>query len=481
MSKKGEPLSKFYADLEAMLKQQLKENPQALDLRMKLLELHFDTGRSEEFMHEAQVYARSVKDKGTSREWQKIASMGRTLVASNDLFRDDGGKLEFVDVSRADAAAHAHKRFGSDPTSQRYFKELAQHWETLRVDPAFASEYERELLHYANRPTSLFHARQLSQYARGAQIYFKREDLSHDGIHLQLSAMGQTLFAKKLGKKTIVGATRNGQRGVLIASAAARLGLQSVIYMDGEDMHRQSGNVFRMWLMGADVRSADIKRLNTTDVRNAALEHCINDPSQCLLVMGLDSAPEPYPSMALHFSSAVGRECVRQVRMQTQRAPDILVARGGSNADAIGLFSAFLKEKSPRLVCVETGNITASAADTSVADFDPLKAPLNVSETRVAGAILEGLEYPSVIREHAMLKSSGRVEYVKVGVEQVKQAIRDLSHKEGLIPAIQTAHAVAWAIQTARTMQPDQVIVVLISETVDKDIWDIGRALGVPF
>lgn len=345
----------------------------------------------------------------------------------------------------------------------------------------FAAEFERELLHFAGRPSSLFHARHLSQMVGGAQIYFKREDLSPVGTHLQLSVLGQTLVAKRTGKKTIVAATRNGQRGVVVASAAARLGLQSIIYMDGEDMHRQSGNVFRMWLMGADVRSADIKHLGTEDVRNAALEHWLNDATHCFLVMGLDSAPEPYPSMSVQFSSAIGRECARQVRMLAQRAPDILVARGEGNSDAIGLFPAFLGEKSPRLVCVEAADLMTPAAGNAAASFDPLKAPLNTAENRVAGAILEGLEYPSVTREHAMLRNSRRVEYVQIAAEQVKQAIRDLSQKEGLIPAIQTAHAVAWAIQTARTLKPEQVIVVLIAETVDKDIWDIGRAMGVPF
>ncbi|MEK6806829.1 MAG: pyridoxal-phosphate dependent enzyme [Pseudomonadota bacterium] len=475
-------LTGFYADLEKLLKQQLSTDPAAPDLHLKLLDLYFETASREEFIIEAQRFARGIKDKANSREWQKVISMGRTLAPNNGLFLENAGdKIEFVEASANAPATKTYKRFGDDSRSQRHFKELATHWEKLRTDPAFITELDRELLHYAGRPSSLFHARHLSQLGDGAQIYFKREDLSPAGTHLQLSVLGQTLFAKRLNKKTVVTATRNGQRGVVVASAAARLGLHSIIYMDGEDMHRQSGNVFRMWLMGADVRSADIKHLGVDDVRNAALEHWLNELENCFLVMGLDSAPEPYPSMAVQFSSAIGRECARQVRMLAQRAPDVLVARGGDNSDAIGLFPAFLNEKSPRLVCVEAADIVAPVDGNAAANFDPLKSPMNDVEKRVAGAILEGLEYPSVIREHAMLRNSGRVEYVKIGADLVKQAIRDLSQKEGLIPGIQTAHAVAWAVQEARRMKQEQIIVVLIAETVDKDIWDIGRAMGVPF
>lgn len=480
--KPDEPLSSFFSDLEQLLKQQLKAKPQAQDLRLKLLELYFDTGRRSEFLAEAHVLARATADKAQSREWQKVASWGRTLASEDPLWRDDGGKLEFVDVSRATAQAAKHKRFGDDPVSQRRFKELAEIWDKLRADPAFLAAFDRELLHFAGRPSSLFHAKRLSDSLHGAQIYLKREDLSPPGTHLMLSVLGQAMTALKLGKKTLVAATSNGHKGVITASIAAHFGLSAVIYMDGDDMHKQSSNVFRMWLLGADVRTAERKHLAGGDVRQAALDHWNRESTASFLVMGLDAAPHPYPAMAVDFSAAIGREAARQIRMLTQRAPNLLVTRAGNNADAVGLFPAFLNAPSVRMVCVEnSGSLSAPARLSAKAAFDPLKAPLSDKEQRVAGAILEGLDYPSTVREHAWLKASGRVEYLSMGADLAKHAVQELSHREGLIPAIETAHALAWAMQAAKTMPKDQTIVVLFAEPVDKDIWDIGRALGVPF
>ena len=466
----------FYGDLEKLLRTQLEQEPRSKDLRIKLLELYFETARPEEYLREARFLAQDIRDKSSSPEWQRAANMGRMLLPDHELFRlAIGDKVDFIEQSPATVRQRVKKRFGESHAS--YFERLLKDYETVRTDPKFLAELDLQLVHVANRPSSLMHAPRLSEAGNGAQIYFKREDLSPAGSYLTISVVGQALLAKKLGRKTLVSSSSNGLRGVITASVAARLGLKCVIYMDGKDMHLQSSNVFRMWLMGATVTAADPHTYHKGDVRETALAHCAREPGS-FMVLGLDAAPQPYPMMGLEFAAVIGRETRRQLA-GARRVPNLLVARAGENADAIGFFQPFLREAQPRLACVATRS-EFTREEKPGAIRDPFKAPMSAAEKQRAGVIMEGMEYPSVTREHAWLQASGRVDYVEVSEDAVKKAISDCGRLEGLIPPIQTAHAIAYGIQEARRMEPTETVVVALRESMDKDIWEIGRAMGIP-
>ena len=474
----SEKSTSFYGDMEQLLRQQIKAEPRSLDLRIKLLELYYETGRGEEFLAEAGVAGRDIRDHKASKEWQRIANMGRMLLPEAPLFREAiGDSIEFIEQSAPVARAKAHKRFGE--RHAHYFERLSQDYEAIRTDVKFLAELDMQLVHVANRPSSLQYAQRLSQAGGGAQIYFKREDLGPQGMHLTMSVVGQALLARRLGKKTLVTASSNGLRGVITASVAARLGLKAVIYMDGKDAHLQSSNVFRMWLMGATVNSVDPHAYDKGDVRETALGHCARD-TDSFLIMGLDAAPHPYAMMGLEFSAVIGREVRRQLMSQPTKSANLLVARAGDNADAIGFFQPFLPDKSVRLACVNTRSAFTYKEAPGARATDPFKSVMSASERHVASTIMEGLEYPSVVREHAWLQASGRVVYVDVTEEAVKQVIGECGRLEGLIPPIQTAHAIAWACQEARQMPASQSVIVILREAMDRDIWEIGKAMGIP-
>lgn len=483
--KKPSTLGGFYDDLEQLLRQQLKDNPRLHDLRFKLLELYYETGRRNDFLREARSLSLRYDRKEQSVEWKRVASMGRMLGLTDPLFSEfSGDSIEFVGpvVVEKKAKTSAYQRFGDDDASRPVFQRLAEDYEKVRADPHFLVEYDFELASQANRPSPLFHARRLSRKLGGAQIYFKREDLSPAGSRLTMSTVGQALLARRLGKTGLAIATTNGVKGVVAASVAARMGLRAMIFMDQADLQRHSAHVFRMKLLGAKVTAVDRRRYPGNDIRQAALDCCVKDQDGCFLLMGLDAAPHPYAMMAREFSAVIGRECRRQVMTMAKRAPDLLAARAGNNADAIGFFDPFLAEPGTRLACI-VGNQGLGDASTDAARIrddrpNPSRPLLTESEKRVADAILEGLEYPSVAREHAFLKASGRVEYVKGSTAEAKKMIIALSREEGLVPAIETAHAIAWAAQAAQAMKPEQAIVVMLAESADKDVWEIQRAMG---
>lgn len=462
------------AEMEALLRQQLRADPASADARLKLLEYFFGIDHKIEFRREAEALARSVADKKNSKQWQKAARMGRSLLPEVPLFHQDiDDSIELIEPPAAGEQGKAHQRFGENQAP--YFEKLAVECHTIRHDAEFLDQLDAELTHVANRPSSLQHAVRLSQADGGAQIFFKREDLSPANTHLLLSVVGQALLAQRLGRKTLVSASANGLRGVLTASVAARMGLNAVIYMDEPQAKLQASNVFRMSLMGASVIALDPDNYDKLDLRVSALEHCLRDASS-FLVMGLDAAPFPYPMMGLEFEAAIGRETRRQLRQHPHLALAVLVARGGSNADAIGFFQPFLPDQNVRLVCVTTRAELAQSArrPTAAAPF----RQSSTSERQRASTIMEGLEHPSVIREHAWLRASGRVEYVDISEDAVKQTIEDCARYEGLILPIQTAHAITWGREAARQLKPEQAVVIILREGLDKDIWEIGKAMG---
>lgn len=474
----------FYGQLEELLTEQLQAQPRNHQLRLKLIELYYETRRVDAFVREAEALAKLTPDKALSPEWQKTLSMGRMLAPHADLFHGEpGDRITFVgDAPGVAAPPPKYRRYGDEKRFTRYFEDLAKGFAEAWGDTAFQVKLDMELATMARRPSSLLHAKRLSQANGGAQIYIKREDVSPRDTHLIFSVVGQALLAQRLGKKTLVTGSTDGRRGVLTASIAARLGMDAVVFMPNETNTRQSSNLFRMWLLGANVQSTVNERTGQVEeARDAALDFWARNANDSMLITGLEGAPEPYPEMTREFAATIGRECQRQLRVAAKRSPDLMVARGGENADALGLFPAFLGERQTRMVCIEP--IKEKEAQTAIeaaSVVDPAKMPLSRHETKIAQTILEGLEYPSVTREHNWLKASGRVEYLKSTLEAAKKAIRDLSYYEGVIPAIRTAYALGWACQTATTMKPEQAVVVVMAEDVEKDIWDIGRLMGAP-
>nr|WP_241696223.1 pyridoxal-phosphate dependent enzyme [Solimonas terrae] len=332
------------------------------------------------------------------------------------------------------------------------------------------------MIQSAGHPSSLQLAGRLSDHVGGARIYLKREDINSQPAHLLAAVLGQALLAKRMGKKSLVAFSPTGRSGVVVASVASRLGMQAEIFMDSEQMQLQAGSVFRMWLMGAHVNEGGLGRRRDGGVRNEVWDHWARNSADSFLVMGLDAAPHPYPMLTLELASIAGRECRRQLYAISKKAPDLLVARAGDNADAVGLFPPFLRAPGTRLVCVEGQDELEPAVEKG----GSITQPLTLKEQQRAAAIMEGMDYPRTTREHAWLKASGRVEYVKGSVGAAKRAMFDVSKHEGVIPAIQTAFALGWACQEAAKMSPEQTVIVMMSENVDKNIWQIGKAMGVP-
>jgi len=479
----GKEPPSFHDQLEGLLTEQLKAQPRNQAARLKLLELYYETQRATQYLRAAQELADLTPNKAASPEWQKCASMGRMLLPEAPLFTIQGSdRIEFVGAGFDQAPVQQHtapeRRLGDDVRFTRHFEELARGFEAVRSDAQFQATLDMELTYLARRPSSLLHARRLSAGLGGAQIYIKREDVSPRDTQLIISVVGQALLAQKLGRKTLVTSTIDGRRGVVTASIAARLGMKATVFMDSDNSARQTSNVFRMWLRGADVQPTAVERGEAEDAREAALKYWARNPDQSLMVFGLEGAPEPYPLMAREFASSIGRECLRQVRVAARRAPDLVVARGGNNADALGLFPPMIAEKQIRLACVEP--LRERGQTDATETLDPTKHQLPPEKHKVAQSILEGSEYPSVVREHRWLRETGRIEYAKAGLDAAKKAIRDLSYFEGITPAIETAHALGWACQAAAAMRPDQVVVLMMVEDAEKDIWDIGRLMGAP-
>ena len=460
----------LFDDLERMLREQIAFKPDDLKLRVRLAGLYFERGREAEFLNEAKALRDAMRGNLDSPDWRQIAIIGRRIAPHSPIF----------DGSSPEADSGKQRRLGEGKREQALFERLTEQYAHLRADPEFLRSVDKELIFSANRPSSLLHAKRYSAHNGGAQILVKREDLMMRGAALITAITGQVMLAKRLGCKTVVTGTVYGQKGIVMASVAARLGLDAVVYMDGEQAHQRSSDVFRMWLTGAQVELTDTRKISGRDIRAAAVRHWCDHPDDSLLVMGLDSGPDPYPQMASDFVSAVGRETALQIRSQFKQQPVLLVARGDQCADAIGFFEPFLEKPKVRLACVSGSNQLVPPAAGSEADPYSINGKsLTAQQKQLADAILDGMEFPAVEREHRALKASGRVEYVEATAPAARRLVKDFSRLEGMIPAIRTAHALAWAAEQARAMDPEQLVVVNVCESVEKDVWDIGRALGM--
>jgi tryptophan synthase beta chain len=362
-------------------------------------------------------------------------------------------------------------------------EELTAAFELARDDDSFQNELKDLLRHYAGRPTALFAAQRLSDYAGGAQIFLKREDLLHTGAHKINNSLGQVLLARRMGKRRIIAETGAGQHGVATATVCALFGLECVVYMGAEDMRRQALNVFRMELLGAEVRQVDAGSRTLKDAINEALRDWVTNVGDTYYLLGSALGPHPYPVMVRDFQSVIGREARAQILEQAGRVPDLLVACVGGGSNSIGLFHPFLGDDSVKMIGVEAGGC-GNQLGQHAARFNEggggrpgvLQGTMSyvlqdeqgqISETH---SISAGLDYPSIGPEHAFLHDTGRVKYVSVSDAEALEAFQTLAKLEGIIPALESAHAVAQAIKSARSMPRESVMVVNLSGRGDKDV-----------
>jgi tryptophan synthase beta chain len=369
-------------------------------------------------------------------------------------------------------------------------EELTTAYLASRDDESFQSELKDLLSNYAGRPTPLFHAARLTEYCGGATIYLKREDLLHTGAHKINNTIGQVLLARRMNRKRIVAETGAGQHGVATATVCALFGLDCVVYMGAEDMRRQALNVFRMQLLGAEVREVNAGSRTLKDAINEALRDWVTNVGDTYYLLGSALGPHPYPLMVRDFQSVIGREARKQIVEQEGRLPDVLIACVGGGSNSIGLFHPFLADTQIRMIGVEAGG-SGNELGQHAARFNAagggrpgvlqgtMSYVLQDTNGQVAAthSISAGLDYPSIGPEHAFLHDAGRVEYVSVSDSDALEAFQLLSKLEGIIPALESAHAVAQAIKTAREMKSDQILVVNLSGRGDKDVNSVREAL----
>jgi len=367
-------------------------------------------------------------------------------------------------------------------------EELEKAFLSIKKDPLFQGELKFLLKEYAGRPTPLYYASNLTKDSRGAKIYLKREDLAHTGAHKINNTLGQALLAKKMGKKRVIAETGAGQHGVASATAAALLGLSCTVYMGEEDIHRQSLNVFRMRLLGAEVIPVFSGSQTLKDAINEAIRDWVANVSEAYYLIGSVVGPHPYPMMVRDFQSVIGTEAKRQVKQKEGRLPDCLVACVGGGSNAMGLFHPFLEDR-VRFIGVEAAGLGMStekhAASLNAGSTGTLHGSMSYLLQSDFGNILEthsvsaGLDYPGVGPEHAWFKETGRAEYVTVTDEEALEAFFLLSRTEGILPALESAHALAYARKIAPSMGKDGIMIVNLSGRGDKDVQSVAQRMGV--
>ena len=367
--------------------------------------------------------------------------------------------------------------------------ELEQAYGEARRDPSFQAEFDDYLHQYVGRPSPLYFARRLTEHLGGAKIYLKREDLNHTGAHKVNNTVGQALLARRMGKRKVIAETGAGQHGVATATVAALFGMECEVFMGTEDIRRQSLNVFRMKLLGAKVHGVTSGTATLKDAMNDALRHWVAHVRDTFYVIGTVAGPHPYPMMVRDFQAVIGRETREQILAAEGRLPDLAVACVGGGSNAMGLFYPFVEDEGVRLVGVEAAGLgvdtqahAASIGAGSVGVLHGNKTYLLQDEEgqiRHAHSISAGLDYPGVGPEHAHLNDLGRAEYVSITDAEALDAFQTLTRLEGIIPALESSHAIAQVIKAAPTLSPDRIIVVCLSGRGDKDIHTVAEAMGV--
>ncbi len=398
-------------------------------------------------------------------------------------------------MSSAQPVPDARGRFG--PFGGRYVPEtltyaldqLAQEYEKALADPGFLHELDELLRHYVGRPSPLYHARRLSRQVGGAQIWLKREDLNHTGAHKINNTLGQALLTVRMGKRRVIAETGAGQHGVATATACALLGLECVIYMGQEDIRRQRPNVFNMQLLGAEVRPVTSGSQTLRDAINEALRDWMSSVESTHYILGSVVGPHPFPRIVRDFQSVIGRETIRQCQQQLGRLPEVVVACVGGGSNAAGMFYPLVPHEEVRLVGVEAGGCGPRpgehAAPLSFGAPGVLHGSFSYvmqdedGQTCAVHSISAGLDYPGVGPEHSYWKETGRVHYTHCSDQQALEAFDLLARCEGILPALESSHAVAKACELARQMSPREAVVVCLSGRGDKDAHEIARLRGV--
>lgn len=379
-------------------------------------------------------------------------------------------------------------RFVSE-TLMAALEQLEHIYNTAKANPEFWKAFQDDLVNYVGRPTPLYHAKRLSDDIGGAQIYLKREDLNHTGAHKVNNTIGQALLAKMVGKKRIIAETGAGQHGVATATIAARLGLECVVYMGADDVERQAMNVYRMRLLGATVVPVTSGTRTLKDAMNEAMRDWVTNVDSTYYVIGTVAGPHPYPMLVRDFQAIIGKEAKLQHYQKTGKLPDALVACVGGGSNAIGLFYDFLNDKDVKMYGieaggdgVETGNHAAPLTVGRVGVLHGNRTYLMADDDgQILGthSISAGLDYPGVGPEHSFLKDIDRVQYVPCTDEEAMVGFRECTQKEGIIPALESSHAIAYALKLAKTMSKDQSIIVNLSGRGDKDLHTVMKRDGI--
>ncbi len=369
--------------------------------------------------------------------------------------------------------------------------ELKRAYEASRKDPEFVAEFEYELKHYVGRPSPVYHAKRWSQMLGGAQIYIKREDLNHTGAHKINNTVGQALVARRMGKPRVIAETGAGMHGVAAATVAARYGMECVVYMGSEDIKRQVQNVYRMKLLGAAVVPVESGSKTLKDALNEAMRDWVTHVNNTFYIIGTVAGPHPYPMMVRDFQSVIGRECLTQMPELCGRQPDAVIACVGGGSNAMGIFYPYIPYEAVKLIGVEAGGLGIAsgkhAASLCAGRPGVLQGKLTYLLQDEHGQVIEthsisaGLDYPGVGPEHAWLKDTGRAEYVTVDDAEAVAAFHDLCRCEGIIPALESAHALAQAAKLAPTLSRDRILLVNLSGRGDKDMHTVAEKSGIQF
>ncbi|WP_331372691.1 tryptophan synthase subunit beta [Sinorhizobium chiapasense] len=367
--------------------------------------------------------------------------------------------------------------------------DLQDEWNKAKSDPAFKADLEKLGAHYIGRPSPLYFAERLTAELGGAKIYFKREELNHTGSHKINNCIGQILLAKRMGKTRIIAETGAGQHGVASATVAARFGLPCVVYMGATDVERQAPNVFRMKLLGAEVRPVTAGHGTLKDAMNEALRDWVTNVDSTYYLIGTAAGPHPYPEMVRDFQSVIGQEAKEQILAAEGRLPDLVIAAVGGGSNAIGIFHPFLDDEGVKIVGVEAGgkglegdehcaSITAGSPGVLHGNRTYLLQDGD-GQIKEGHSISAGLDYPGIGPEHAWLNDVGRVEYVPIMDHEALEAFQTLTRLEGIIPALEPSHALAEVIKRAPKMSKDEIILMNLSGRGDKDIFTVGKILGM--
>ena len=397
------------------------------------------------------------------------------------------------DYAYPDASGHFGPYGGSfiAETLSHALEELQAAYDHYKNDPQFLAEYRYELKHFVGRPSPVYHAARLSDKLGGARIYLKREDLNHTGAHKINNTIGQAMLARRMGKPRVIAETGAGQHGVATATIAARYGMECVVYMGSEDVKRQSPNVYRMNLLGARVVPVESGSKTLKDALNEALRDWVTHVEDTFYIIGTVAGPHPYPQMVRDFQRVIGDECLEQMPEMTGRQPDAVLAAVGGGSNAMGIFYPYIPHESVRLIGVEAAGLGLDTGKHAASLSAGTPGVLHGNRTYLLqdanGQIIEthsvsaGLDYPGVGPEHAWLKDLGRAEYVGITDDEALAAFHELCRIEGIIPALESSHALAHAIKLAPQMRPDQIILVNLSGRGDKDINTVAEREGVSF